>query len=67
MKGHAALPDRDDFIWIGKVIAGVIEQDLAKPSANHDTEHAVKQQIIDISGGPSVASDMRLPNSQTSE
>ena len=45
MERHAAFPDRDDLQGMRRVIAGLIENDLAEPAADHGPEHSIEDEI----------------------
>ena len=46
VKGHAALPDRQNFLGMLQVITRLIKQYVAQPTSEHHTDHAEQQQII---------------------
>ena len=48
MKGHAPLPDHQNFCRIGEVIARLIEQHVAEPAAHDDAEGAHDQEVVGV-------------------
>ena len=59
VEGHAALPDREHFERMRRVVAGLVEQHVAEPPADHHTEHAVEQQVFDVTPGPAGVGELR--------
>ena len=45
---HAALPDGDDVLRIGEVVARLIEDDEAETAAEHDAGGYIEQQVVDL-------------------
>ena len=54
VKGHAPLPDHQNFSRIGEVIARLIEQHVAKPAAHDDAEGAPHHQVVRVALGQPV-------------
>ena len=67
VKRHAALPHRKDLEQIRRVVLGLVEQHIAETAADHDAEHAVEQQVLDIAARPAALGEMRLAGSQRRE
>ena len=51
MKGHTALPDCENFRRVGKVVSGLVKNDITKAPPKHHSKNAVEQHIIEISWG----------------
>jgi hypothetical protein len=47
-KGHAALPDVEDLDRIMQVLGQLVEQHVAETPAEHNSDHAIKQQVVEI-------------------
>ncbi len=60
MKRHAAFPDGDDFQRMRKIIGRVIEKDFAKPPADDNAQHAIKEHVIQMVAPPSGSGDVGL-------
>ena len=54
VKGHAPLPDHQNFSRIGEVVARLIEQHVAKPAAHDDAEGAPHHQVVGVALGQPV-------------
>src|SRR4029077_19364329 len=48
MEGHAALPDVEDLDRIMQVLGQLVEQHVAETPAEHNSDHAIKQQVVEI-------------------
>ena len=43
VKRHATVPDREDLRRMRRVVAGLVEQNVAEPSAEDHAEHGEKE------------------------
>ena len=50
VRAHAAVPERKDFARMRKVVARLIKEAVAEPSAQHHAEDPVKEQILHVLG-----------------
>ena len=60
MKRHASFPYRDDLEQMLGVVARLVEQDVAEPTAEHGAEDAVEKQVLDVAPGPAARRELRL-------
>ena len=52
MKAHPALPDIRDLEGMGEIKARLVEQTVAHSPTDDDTEHPVKEEILDVLKAP---------------
>jgi hypothetical protein len=45
---HAAFPDDQDLQRMGQEVARLIEEDVAQPSAQDDTERRPQEEVVDL-------------------
>jgi len=67
VKGHAALPDREDLGQVRGVVARLVEQHVAEPAADHGAEDAVEEQVLDVAPGPAAGRELRQPRPSPGE
>ena len=60
MERHAAFPHCEDLERIGGVVAGLVEQHITDPAADHRAHDAVEQQVLDVAAGPAGGGVLRL-------
>ena len=53
MKAHTALPDIKNLQRMREVVARLVEQAIPDAPANHNTHHAHKQNVFNVSARPS--------------
>ncbi len=49
----------DDFERVREIERRLVEQHVAQPAAEHDTEHAVEQQVLDVAPRPARVGELR--------
>ena len=61
MKRHAAMPEHHDLGGMGEIIARIVKQHLAEPSADDDAERAIDEKVLDaFGGGPGAAAPVAI-------